>query len=318
MRCVVTGGAGFVGSHLCERLLAEGNEVVCIDNLITGFRENLATLIDNPRFLFLQADVIQPFALEGPVDAIFHLASPASPKGYLRRPLETALVNSIGTNRLLELAVAKGAKFLLASTSEAYGDPLIHPQTEDYWGNVNPNGIRSCYDEGKRFAEALSMVYVRESGVDARIVRIFNCYGPRSDPDDGRLVPNFITQALTGRSMTVYGDGSQTRSLCYVSDLVDGLLRMMTLPGGAGRVINLGNPDERTVIELAQVIRRLAGSSSTIDFVEPISTDDPQRRCPNITRARAELGWEPRVGLEEGLSDTMAWFRTRLHSVAGG
>jgi nucleoside-diphosphate-sugar epimerase len=318
MRIVVTGGAGFVGSHLCERLLAEGNEVVCIDNLITGFRENVADQLGNPRFSFTQSDVIQPFVVEGPVDAIFHLASPASPRGYLRRPLETALVNSIGTNRLLELAVLKGARFLLASTSEAYGDPQIHPQTEEYWGNVNPNGIRSCYDEGKRFAEALTMVYLRESGVDARIVRIFNCYGPRSDPEDGRLVPNFITQALAGQPMTVYGDGSQTRSLCYVSDLVDGLIRMMALPAGRGRVINLGNPDERTVLELAQVIRRLAESTSPIDFVEPISTDDPQRRCPDITRARQELGWEPRVGLEEGLVETLDWFRTRLYQTAGG
>jgi nucleoside-diphosphate-sugar epimerase len=318
MRIVVTGGAGFVGSHLCERLLAEGNEVVCIDNLITGFRENVADQLGNPRFSFTQSDVIQPFVVEGPVDAIFHLASPASPRGYLRRPLETALVNSVGTNRLLELAVLKGARFLLASTSEAYGDPQIHPQTEEYWGNVNPNGIRSCYDEGKRFAEALTMVYLRESGVDARIVRIFNCYGPRSDPEDGRLVPNFITQALAGQPMTVYGDGSQTRSLCYVSDLVDGLIRMMALPAGRGRVINLGNPDERTVLELAQVIRRLAESTSPIDFVEPISADDPQRRCPDITRARQELGWEPRVGLEEGLVETLDWFRTRLYQTAGG
>ncbi len=318
MRFVVTGGAGFVGSHLCERLLVEGDEVVCIDNLLTGFRENVATQLGNPRFSFMQSDVTQPFVVEGSVDAIFHLASPASPRGYLRRPLETALVNSIGTNRLLELAVTKGARFLLASTSEAYGDPLVHPQSEDYWGNVNPNGIRSCYDEGKRFAEALTMVYLRESGVDARIVRIFNCYGPRSDPDDGRLVPNFITQALAGRPMTVYGDGSQTRSLCYVSDLVDGLIRMMAQPAARGRVINLGNPDERTVLELARVIRRLAESTSPIDFVEPISTDDPQRRCPDISRARQELGWEPRVGLEEGLVETLAWFRARLYQTAGG
>lgn len=318
MRVVVTGGAGFVGSHLCERLLADGNDVVCIDNLITGFRDNIADLLSNPRFAFLQTDVIQPFAIDGSVDEIYHLASPASPRGYLRRPLATALVNSIGTNRLLELAAAKGSRFLLASTSEAYGDPLVHPQTEDYWGNVNPNGIRSCYDEGKRFAEALTMVYVRETDVDARIVRIFNCYGPRSDPDDGRLVPNFITQALAGRPMTVYGDGSQTRSLCYVSDLVDGLIRLMALPSGRGRVINVGNPDERSVLELAQVVRRLARSTSSIDFVEPISADDPQRRCPDITRARSELGWEPRVGLEEGLGKTIDWFRMRLYQTVGG
>lgn len=312
MRYVVTGGAGFVGSHLCERLVGAGDEVLCIDNLITGFSENLATYQNNSRFSFQRADIIQPFDVDGPVDAIFHLASPASPKGYLRKPLETALVNSVGTNRLLEIAAKRGARFLLASTSEAYGDPLVHPQTEDYWGNVNPNGIRSCYDEGKRFAEALTMVYVREAGVDARIVRIFNCYGPRSDPDDGRLVPNFITQALAGKPMTVYGTGSQTRSLCYVSDLVDGLIRVMTSEGTAGRVFNLGNPDERTVLELAQVIKRLTESSSPIQFVDPISADDPQRRCPDITRARRELGWEPRISIEPGLGETIAWFRSRL------
>jgi nucleoside-diphosphate-sugar epimerase len=312
MRYVVTGGAGFVGSHLCERLLREGADVLCIDNLITGFAENLVTHRRDRRFTFLLADVTQPFVVEGPVDGIYHLASPASPRGYLRKPLETALVNSIGTNRVLELAATTGARFLLASTSEAYGDPLVHPQSEDYWGNVNPNGIRSCYDEGKRFAEALSMVYFRESGVDARIVRIFNTYGPRSDPDDGRLVPNFITQALAGRPITVYGDGRQTRSLCYVSDLVDGLIRMMTSPTTGGRVINLGNPDERTVLELAEMIKQLAGSSSPIELVEPISADDPQRRCPDISRARQELGWEPKVGLEAGLRETLAWFRARL------
>src|SRR4029077_8938224 len=262
MRCVVTGGAGFVGSHLCERLLEEGADVVCIDNLITGLVENFSALRRDRRFTFLQADVIQPFFVEGPVDAISPLASPASPRGYLRKPLETALVNSVGTNRVLELAAATGARFLLASTSEVYGDPLVHPQNEDYWGNVNPNGIRSCYDEGKRFAEALTMVYFRQSGVDARIARIFNTYGPRSDPDDGRLVPNFITQALAGRPMTVYGDGSQTRSLCYVSDLVEGLIRMMTSPSTNGIVVNLGNPDERTVLELAELIKQMTGSTS--------------------------------------------------------
>ena len=314
MRCVVTGGAGFIGSHLCDRLLQEGSDVVCVDNLITGFVENLANHRQNPRLTFLQADITQPFVVDGSVDAIYHLASPASPRGYLRRPLQTALVNSIGTNRVLELAVATGARFLLASTSEAYGDPLVHPQTEDYWGNVNPNGIRSCYDEGKRFAEALTMVYFRESRVDARIARIFNTYGPRSDPDDGRLVPNFITQALAARPMTVYGDGSQTRSLCFVNDLVDGLTRMMESSTAGGRVINLGNPDERTVLELAEVIKRLSGSLSPIEFVDPISEDDPHRRCPDVSRARQELGWEPRVGLEEGLHETMEWFRARLGS----
>lgn len=316
MRALVTGGAGFVGSHLCERLLARGDEVVCVDNFITGQVENLETLRENPRFQFLQTDVIEPFEIDGAVDAVLHLASPASPPGYLRKPLETALVNSIGTNNLLALARARGAKFLLASTSEAYGDPLVHPQSEDYWGNVNPNGVRACYDEGKRFGEAITMVYVRQYGLDARIVRIFNCYGPRSDPNDGRLVPNFITQALRGEPMTVYGDGQQTRSLCYVSDLVDGLLRAMETNGTTGRVYNLGNPDERTIVEFAEVIRRVAGSSSPIVYREHISPDDPHRRCPDITRAKAELGWEPRVSLDDGLAQTVNWFRARLGLVA--
>lgn len=316
MRALVTGGAGFVGSHLCERLLARGDEVVCVDNFITGQAQNLATMRENARFQFLRADVIEPFAIDGAVDAVFHLASPASPPGYLRKPLETALVNSVGTNNLLALARARGAKFLLASTSEAYGDPLVHPQSEDYWGNVNPNGVRACYDEGKRFGEAITMVYVRQYSLDGRIVRIFNCYGPRSDPNDGRLVPNFITQALRGEPMTVYGDGQQTRSLCYVSDLVDGLLRAMDTDGTTGRVYNLGNPDERTIVAFAEVIRRVAGSESPIVYREHISPDDPHRRCPDITRAKTELGWEPRVTLEDGLAQTVDWFRARLGLVA--
>ena len=308
----MTGGAGFIGSHLCDRLIARGDDVVCADNLITGQASNVEHLRGNPQFHFVQVDVSRPFAIDGPIDQIFHLASPASPRGYLEKPLETALVNSQGTQHALELAKRTGAKFLLASTSEAYGDPLVHPQPEDYWGNVNPIGMRSCYDEGKRFAEALTMIYVRQFNVDARIVRIFNCYGPRSDPRDGRIVPNFVTQALLGQPITVYGDGSQTRSLGYVSDLIDGLLRAMDTVDTIGRVYNLGNPDERSVLEFAQVIKRLAGSSSVIEFHPPISTDDPQRRCPDITRARRELGWEPRVPLEQGLLDTIAWFRIRL------
>jgi UDP-glucuronate decarboxylase len=318
MRALVSGGAGFIGSHLCERLLGRGDEVVCVDNLITGQADNVAHLRGNSRFTFLPADVIQPLSVTPGVDAVFHLASPASPAGYLRKPLETALVNSIGTNNLLDLATKHRARFLMASTSEAYGDPLVSPQSEDYWGNVNPVGVRSCYDEGKRFAEALTMVYVRQHATDARIVRIFNCYGPRSDPDDGRIVPNFVTQALRGEPITVYGDGSQTRSLCYVSDLVEGLLRAMEAPRTTGRVFNLGNPDERAVLEFAQVIRRLTGSASEIAFREPISADDPRRRCPDISRARAELGWEPRVPLEQGLTDTIAWFRQRLGHASVG
>ncbi len=312
MRSLVTGGAGFVGSHLCDRLLARGDDVVCVDNLTTGQRENLAHLESHPRFQFVQADVIQPFVVDGTIDRIFHLASPASPPGYMQRPLETALVNSFGTYHLLRLAQEKAARFLLASTSEAYGDPQVHPQPEDYWGHVNPVGERSCYDEGKRFAETLTMIFVRQFGVDARVVRIFNCYGPRSDPNDGRLVPNFVTQALTGKPLTVYGDGKQTRSLCYVSDLVDGLVRAIEAPGSTGRVYNLGNPDERTVLQFAEIIRRLTGSSSPIVHLPRISPDDPHRRCPDITRARNELNWEPTVQLEEGLRETVAWFRDRL------
>jgi nucleoside-diphosphate-sugar epimerase len=318
MRALITGGAGFVGSHLCERLLDRGDQVVCVDNLITGKSENLSHLRSHPRFTYIQADVTQPLDYDDPVDAVFHLASPASPRGYLRKPLETALANSLGTQRMLELVQAQGAKFLLASTSEAYGDPLVHPQSEDYWGNVNPVGIRSCYDEGKRFAEALTMVFVRQFGVDARIVRIFNCYGPRSDPEDGRIVPNFVTQALMGKPLTVYGDGSQTRSLCYVSDLVSGLTRAMDVPNTTGRVYNLGNPDERTVLEFAQLIKKISGSGSAIRFVDPISTDDPHRRCPDIRRAQSELGWEPTISLDRGLDDTIAWFRTRLGLAAVG
>lgn len=316
MRALVTGGAGFVGSHLCDRLIRRGDEVICADNFITGRDANLAGLRAQPRFTLVEADVIRPLAIEGSIDAIFHLASPASPPGYLRHPLQTALVNSVGTHNLLEVARQHRAKFLLASTSEAYGDPLEHPQREDYWGNVNPVGIRSCYDEGKRFAEALTMVYVRESGVDARIVRIFNCYGPRSDLHDGRLVPNFVTQALRGQPLTVYGDGRQTRSLCYVSDLVEGLIRAMDHPLTTGTVTNLGNPDERSVLEFAQVIKQLAGSNSPIEFCAPISTDDPQRRCPDITRARSVLDWEPQVSLEQGLGETIAWFRAQMGTPA--
>jgi len=312
LRSLVTGGAGFVGSHLCDRLVARGDDVVCADNLMTGQASNVEHLLASPRFRFLHADVIQPLDLDGPLERVFHLASPASPPGYLRKPLETALVNSFGSYHVLQLARQKGARFLVTSTSEAYGDPLVHPQTEDYWGNVNPVGERSCYDEGKRFAEALTMIFVREFQVDARIVRIFNCYGPRSDPHDGRLVPSFLTQALTDLPLTVYGDGSQTRSLCYVSDLVEGLLRAIETPGTTGRVYNLGNPDERPVLEFARVIKRLTGSDSPIVFQPLVRQDDPQRRCPDITRARHELGWQPSIALDEGMAETIAWFRDRL------
>lgn len=306
MRIVVTGGAGFIGSHLCARLLEEGHQVTAIDNLITGMSRNIAPLLPDPGFSFVEHDVVRPMDL--PTDAVFHLASPASPRGYLDHPVETALVNSVGTNNMLEMAARNGAAFLMASTSEAYGDPLEHPQRESYWGNVNPVGIRSCYDESKRFSEALTMTYLRSRELNARIIRIFNTYGPHSDPDDGRIVPNFITQALLNRPITVYGDGSQTRSLCYVSDLVEGILAAMFREGTRGQVINLGNPLENTVLEYAHLIRDMCNSQSEIEF-KPLPQDDPTRRCPDITRARTLLGWEPRVGLAEGLGRTIEWFR---------
>lgn len=312
MRVLVAGGAGFIGSHLCERLLREGHAVECVDNLVTGRRQNVAHLLDWPGFTFTERDVIEPFEPAALPDRIYHLASPASPPGYQRHPIATMRVNSEGTRRLLELAEATGARFLFASTSEAYGDPLEHPQRESYRGNVSTTGPRSMYDEAKRYGEAITTAFVRSRGVDARIVRIFNTYGPRSDPADGRLVPNFIGQALRGEPMTVYGDGRQTRSLCYVSDLVDGLVRLMEHPAARGELVNLGNPDEHTILEFAEIIRGLACSPSPIVFTEPAVGDDPQRRRPDITKARALLGWEPRVGLEEGLGHVLAAFRREL------
>jgi len=312
VRIVISGGAGFIGSHLCERLLREGHEVVCLDNLSTGDAGNVAHLRSEPRFDFRPAEVTEPLPDVGPADAVFHLASPASPPGYLRRPVETMLANSIGTHRMLELARTSGARFLMASTSEAYGDPLEHPQKETYWGNVNPNGERSCYDESKRFGEAMTFVYRRSMELDARIIRIFNTYGPHSDPDDGRIVPNFISQALRGEPITIYGTGEQTRSLCYVSDLVDGIVRAQFRDGTTGEVFNLGNPDEHTVREYAEIINRMCGGRSEIVNRPFLSADDPQRRRPDITKARTQLGWEPRIGLEEGLAKTIAWFRERL------
>ncbi len=306
MRIVITGGAGFIGSHLCARLLQDGHAVVAVDDFITGNRRNIADLLAHPAFSLLEHDVIQPLDLHA--EAVFHLASPASPRGYLGHPLETALVNSQGTHNLLEMAKRNGASFLMASTSEAYGDPLLHPQSESYWGNVNPVGPRSCYDESKRFAEALTMTYVRDLGADARIIRIFNTYGPHSDPGDGRIVPNFVTQALSGLPITVYGDGSQTRSLCYVDDLVEGIVAAMFTNGTPGEVINLGNPQEHTVLEYARLIRMLCNSDSEIEF-RSLPQDDPTRRRPDITKARNMLGWEPRVGLEAGLGRTIEWFK---------
>lgn len=305
MRILVAGGAGFIGSHLCDALIEAGHSVVAVDNLITGRKVNIDHLMDHPSFTLIEHDITQPIDIE--CDQIFHLASPASPEGYMTYPIETHMVNSVGTLNLLRLAERTGARLLYTSTSEAYGDPQVHPQPETYYGNVNPVGPRSCYDESKRFGESLTMEFVRRYGVDARIVRIFNTYGPRNDPTDGRVVPNFIMGALQGEPLTVFGHGDQTRSLCYVSDMVDGLLRAMACDRARGEVINLGNPDERTVRDIAEIIIRLCNSSSTITFA-PARPDDPERRCPDISKARALLGWEPVVDIETGLKQTIAYF----------
>lgn len=308
----MAGGSGFIGSHLSARLLADNVDVIAIDNLSTGDRRNVATLRHVPGFRLVEHDITSPIPDLDPIDLIFHMASPASPPGYMRRPVETALVNSLGSHNLLDVAEKHGARYLMASTSEAYGDPLEHPQRETYWGNVNPVGERACYDESKRYAEMIAMVYHRSRGVDARVIRIFNTYGPHSDPDDGRIIPQFISQALRGEPITVHGDGSQTRSFCYVDDLVEGITRAITRPGTRGEVINLGNPDERTVIEIAEIINRQCGGRATIAFEPMPRQDDPRQRCPDITKARGLLGWEPRIQLDEGLARTIAWFRERL------
>jgi len=313
VRILVTGGAGFIGSHLCESLLLDGYQVIAVDSLLTGRLDNIRHLLAHPFFRFIEQDVTQGIDIEA--DAIFHLASPASPVGYRQYPIETLLVNSVGTYHLLELARRVRARLVFASTSEVYGDPLIHPQREDYFGNVNPIGPRSCYDEGKRFGEALTMEFVRSFGLDARIARIFNTYGPRMDPADGRVVPNFIVHALTGEPIEIFGDGMQTRSLCYISDMVRGLRLLMERDGLAGTVINLGNPDERTILELAYLVRELTGNPVPIVF-RPARPDDPGRRCPDISRARAVLGWEPRVPVEEGLRMTIDYFQDVLARAA--
>ena len=309
MRALVTGGAGFLGSHLADRLIAAGMDVVAMDNFLTGNRENIAHLCDNPRFTLVEHDVTRFIALDGAVDWVFHFASPASPIDYLKLPIQTLKVGSLGTHNALGLAKAKGARFLLASTSEVYGDPLVHPQREDYWGNVNTLGPRGVYDEAKRFAESITMAYHRAHGVATRIVRIFNTYGPRMRLKDGRVVPAFIGQALTGAPLTVFGDGSQTRSFCYVSDLIDGIYRLMqsdeVLP------VNIGNPHEMTVLQFAAEIRRLTGSASPIRH-EPLPVDDPKVRQPDIGKAQRLLGWEPRVALADGLSQTIEYFKPRL------
>jgi dTDP-glucose 4,6-dehydratase len=309
MRILVTGGAGFIGSHLCEFLLERGAEVVAMDNFITGSAENMAGIASKPGFTFVLHNVTEYIRLDGPLDWVLHLASPASPRDYLELPIQTLKVGALGTHNALGLAKAKGARFLLASTSEVYGDPLVHPQREDYWGNVNPIGPRGVYDEAKRFAEAITMAYHRYHGLSTRLVRIFNCFGERMRLNDGRAIPTFITQALTGAPLTVYGDGSQTRSFQYVTDLLDGIWRLMHHP--VSDPVNIGNPREMTLLELAERILRLAGSKSEIAF-RPLPEDDPRVRQPDITRARTQLGWEPRVDVEEGLRRTIDWYRGRL------
>ncbi len=308
-RAVVSGGAGFIGSHLCEALLDHGMRVLALDNFITGSRTNLRSLEGHPDFEFRQENVNELVEVDGEVRYVLHFASPASPPQYDANPIHTLKVGTIGTMHMLGLAKAKDARFLLASTSEVYGDPLVHPQREDYWGNVNPIGPRGCYDEAKRCAEAFAMAYHRAHGVDTRIVRIFNTHGPRMQVSDGRAVPNFMAQAIQGEPLTVYGDGSQTRSLCYVSDLVRGVLA--DLERGDELPVNLGNPHEVTMLELARTIIRLAGSKSTIVH-RPLPIDDPTRRQPDITRARTMLEWQPEVGLEDGLRRTLEYFRSVL------
>lgn len=320
-RSLVTGGAGFVGSHICDRLIAEGHEVICLDNLITGQAANIQFLRGNPRFVFVQHDVTQPIDIPrllahagglddaGRLDYVLHMASPASPKDYARHPIHTMKVGALGTYHALGVAKAYGSVFLLTSTSEVYGDPEINPQPETYWGHVNPIGPRSVYDEAKRFAEAITMAYHREHGVKVRVARIFNTYGERMRIDDGRVFPNFLSQAIEGRPLTVYGDGSQTRSCCYVSDLVDGLYRLLV--SGQVGPINLGNPEEISMLELARKVIERTGSSSAVVF-EPLPVDDPMQRRPDISKARALLGWEPKVSLDEGIDRVVPYFKAKL------
>jgi len=321
MQILVAGGAGFIGSHLCQSLLKDGYRVICIDNFLTGKKANVAPLLAHPKFLLINTDVSKPLPealIEEKLDYIFHLASPASPNSlsplsYMNLPLETMDANSLGTRRLLRLARKHKAKFLFASTSEVYGDPQVHPQPETYWGYVNPVGIRSCYDEAKRFGEALTMVYIRRFKLNARIVRIFNTYGPRMDIKDGRAVANFIVQALTNQPITIYGQGKQTRSFCYVDDLVSGLKKALLTESSKGQVINLGNPEEFTVLDLAKKIKRATGSASPIKIeAMELPEDDPEKRRPDISRAKKLLGWQPKIKFSRGLEKTIAYFREKL------
>jgi len=310
MRVLITGGAGFLGSHLCDRFLAEGHQVIAMDNLITGTTRNIEHLAGRDDFLFIKHDVTHYIYVEGPLDAILHFASPASPLDYLELPIQTLKVGALGTHKALGLAMAKKARFLLASTSEVYGDPLQHPQREDYWGNVNPIGPRGVYDEAKRFAEALTMAYHRTHGVETRIARIFNTYGPRMRLDDGRVVPNFVGQALRGEPLTVYGDGSQTRSFCYVDDLIEGIYHLLL--SDEVEPVNLGNPAEMMILDFAHLVNRLTDNKAGIVYEDYRIPDDPQVRQPDISKARRVLNWEPRVDLEEGLQKTIEWFRERV------
>jgi len=307
VRVLITGAAGFLGSHLCDRFIDDGHSVVGMDNLVTGSPDNVAHLIGHERFRFVDHDVTEFVYVEGELDGVLHLASPASPADYLELPIKTLKVGSLGTHKVLGVAKAKGARFLLASTSEVYGDPQVNPQPESYWGHVNPIGPRGVYDEAKRFAEAMAMAYQRTHGVDARIARIFNTYGPRMRPNDGRVISNFIVQALRGQPITVYGDGSQTRSFCYVDDLIEGLYRLFG--SDVSGPVNLGNPSEYTIAELAEIVREETGSDSEIEHL-PLPEDDPQVRRPDIGRARSELGWEPGVSFRDGLRRTIEYFRT--------
>jgi dTDP-glucose 4,6-dehydratase len=308
LRTVITGGAGFVGSHLCERFLAEGHDVICVDNLLTGSRRNIVHLMRDPRFQFIEHNISEPLQIDGPVDAVLHFASPASPADYLEHPIPTLKVGALGTHNALGLAKAKDAKFLLASTSEVYGDPDIHPQREDYWGNVNPIGPRGCYDEAKRFAEAITMAYYRYHAVKTHIVRIFNTYGPRMRLNDGRVLPAFMGQVLRNEPLTVFGKGDQTRSFCYVTDLVDGIYRLLQVD--FAEPVNIGNPSEITVLELAhEILAMVPDTTSTVVYRE-LPQDDPRRRRPDITRAQELLGWSPKIERSEGLRITLDYFRS--------
>ncbi len=309
MRILITGGAGFLGSHLCDLFLAQGHQVIAMDNLITGSIANIEHLAGSEDFRFIKQDVTEYLYVEGPLDAVLHFASPASPNDYMEYPIQTLKVGALGTHKTLGLARAKGAQYLLASTSEVYGDPLEHPQSEAYWGNVNPIGPRGVYDEAKRFAEALTMAYHRYHGLDTRIARIFNTYGPRMRLDDGRVVPNFLGQALRGEPLTIYGDGTQTRSFCYVSDMIEGIEKLLF--SHEAEPVNLGNPQEMSILELARLVNEMTGSKAGMAY-QPLPPDDPRVRRPDITRAKRTLGWEPKVGLEEGLKITIAWFREQL------